>query len=361
MKKRIVISNYDNIYNTNYGGGGAIALDTVAGLLTGAYDVTIVTGRYRNAKNLDRNGVHYKFIGTNLHPLFDQAFFHIAIILFARKNSFDVWLENFTPPCITGGIVHFTRKPVIGLAHMIPGKDMERKYLLPFHLLDIIGLHSYKSIIATSRYFGSYIRKYAKKAAVHVIPNGVDVTPLRKEKAHHILWIGRIEIDQKGIDLLLDAYGEIFREVGYKLVIAGAGTKSQVNKLHKLISINPAKDNIEYVSKVGYKQKSGLYSRAAAVIVSSRFETFSMVAAEAMAAKTPLITFDIGGLKWIPRDVRAVASSMTAKSLAHQIRKTISDTAATQARVEVAYNLVKSMTWESTAQKYAYCIEEVLK
>jgi glycosyltransferase involved in cell wall biosynthesis len=54
---------------------------------------------------------------------------------------------------------------------------------------------------------------------------------------------------------------------------------------------------IKFLGRVEGREKYKLMARAYAVLLPSRFETFSIVAAESQAAGVPLVAFDIGPLR----------------------------------------------------------------
>jgi len=123
---KIVFSNYDDVNNPYYGGGGAYAIHEVAKRLAKRHKVTVVTGNYPNAKTQFIDSVEYRRIGLSfLEPKLSQLIFHLLLPYYFRKSSFDVWIESFTPPFSTSFLPFFGRGRVIGLAHMLAGEDRE--------------------------------------------------------------------------------------------------------------------------------------------------------------------------------------------------------------------------------------------
>ncbi|MCL5774634.1 MAG: glycosyltransferase, partial [Patescibacteria group bacterium] len=235
---RIIFSNYDDVRNPHYGGGGALAVHEIAKRLAGDFNVTVLTGKYRNCRNETIDGVNYERIGANIFgPKIGQLIFQIALSFYARRKKYDLWVESFTPPFSTSFLPLFTKKPVIGLAHTLAGKDAARKYKLPFHFIEKQGLKVYQNFIAVSKFVKTEILAANPKAQVHVIPNGVDWPETKRQPlGEYILFLGRMEVDQKGLDLLLKAYCQILDKVNFPLYIAGAGTAKEESKLKKLIN-----------------------------------------------------------------------------------------------------------------------------
>lgn len=266
-KIQIIISNYDDIQNPYYGGGGAFAVHEVAKRLARRFTVTVLTGNYFSAKKSEViDGIAYRRIGLSfVGPKLGQLLFHLALVWHVRRRSFDCWIESFTPPTSTSLLPLFTDKPVIGLVHMLAGEDMRRKYFLPFDKLETWGLQMYTQCIVTSELFRQKIIEKNPKIHVVVIPNGVNTPSLVSQDStrEYVLFLGRIEVDQKGLDLLLRAYSLARETIRIPLVIAGTGTENEMKKLHKLISGLGLEGSVQLVGKInGDSAKKELFQKA---------------------------------------------------------------------------------------------------
>jgi phosphatidylinositol alpha-mannosyltransferase len=309
MKRRytIVFSNYDDIGNPYYGGGGALAVHEVARRLVRNHDVTVITGMYPRAKRREvLDGVSYERIGRPwVNPKAAQLAYHFTLPQHVRKKTFDVWIESFTPPFSTSCLQLFTDRPVIGLVHMLSGQDMWRKYKVPFHLVERLGLKTYRYCIVLTPEYRERIRKIHRTVSLDVIPNGVN-RPTREMLGQHakthLLFLGRIEVNQKGLDLLVKAYARIQEETDYPLVIAGGGAISEEESLRAMIQREGLGERVKLTGKVKEEEKRDLLQKAVALMVPSRFETFSLAALEALAYEVPVIAFSISGLEWMPKE-----------------------------------------------------------
>lgn len=335
-KKKIIFSSYDNIHNPFYAGGGAVAIHQVTTRLAVIFDIIVITGNYKGAKNRKIGNVFYKHIGpSSFGPKFSQLLFYSILPFYVMKEQFDIWVENFTPPFSTSCLQLFTGKPVIGLVHMLAGRDMERKYKLPFQLVEKKGLALYKYFIVLRETTKRTIEKFNKQAQIFIIPNGVDqVNNLKKStKDPYILFIGRLEFNQKGLDLLIDAYHTIASKIEEKLLIAGFGTEKDEKRIKQRIMQYGLEQRILLVGKVTGNKKDNLLRNCALVLIPSRFETFSIVALEAMSYGKPLVSFAIQGLDWLPTDcaikvkpfdIKQYAESMLILLTDHNLRKNMS-------------------------------------
>lgn len=167
------------------------------------------------------------------------------------------------------------------------------------------------SLIAPSK----WIRDCAKNSLlmkdkqIEVIPNPLDTEvfkPINKISARKSLKIdpnkkvilfGSIdgELDpRKGADLLEDVLENLFnKKIDFELVIFGKKNKSKNKNLftasgYRIIELGKINSNHKLAT---------IYSAADIFIIPSRIESFGQTASEAQSCGTPVIGFDIGGLK----------------------------------------------------------------
>lgn len=361
MKKELIISNYDDIWNPYYSGGGARAIHEVARLLAASFDITVITGKYPGSKNRKIDNVNYMHAGISFGgPKLGQLFYQLSLIVLVRRVKYDIWIENFTPPFSTSFLPLFTKKPVIGLAHMLCASEMKRKYKLPFHIIENLGLKKYRHIIVTQESIKRYIEKIGSKSKIIIIPNGVTLPKLRSyTKPKHILYLGRIEVNQKGIDLLLDAFERLNNE-DIKLLIAGSGESKQVRILKKLISKNKMKNIIQYVGRVEGQTKEKMINSSYCVVVPSRYETFSMVSLEAMVQKKPVISFDIPGLKWLPDNSGIKIQPYNTEKMSRAIEKIIDNQTLRNSLGLKGYEYAKKLDWTFIANEYHQLLQKII-
>jgi len=163
---------------------------------------------------------------------------------------------------------------------------------------------------------------------IHVIPPGVDLEvfhPLPREVAfaalgedpcqRMILFVGRMD-PVKGLDTLLRALATILdRDPAVLedacLVIAGGDkVEDQPRMDAEMARIDALRRDLglgELVRFVGSLPQDTLpywYNAAEFVVVPSRYESFGLVALEAMACGAPVIASDVGGLSTLVRDGR---------------------------------------------------------
>src|SRR5258708_6766863 len=163
----------------------------------------------------------------------------------------------------------------------------------------------------------------ANRRAIEVVPPGVDLTRFRPsppelaKKAISLapdqkllLFVGRIE-PLKGVDTILQALALIRKEAPelvekLSLGIIGGDPDADDNaEMTRLKTLRCDLDMGDLVVFLGAKDQDTLkyyYTAAEALIMPSDYESFGMVALEAMACGTPVIASEVGGLAYLVRD-----------------------------------------------------------
>jgi glycogen(starch) synthase len=145
------------------------------------------------------------------------------------------------------------------------------------------------------------LRAANSAAEVHVIPNGVDAASFDVVQPRRpvALFLGRLETEQKGLDVLLDAFAKVADQTTARLEIAGDGRdRAALEARCRRLGIA---DRVDFLGRVDGPAKLALLASAQLVCMPSRRETFGMVAAEALACGTPVLAADIDNLRHMVR------------------------------------------------------------
>lgn len=357
------MSNYDDIKNPYYAGGGAQAIHEVVKRLANKYDVVVYTGDYPGAEDKMTDNVAYRRIGfPYFGPKVGQLMFQLILPFYVHSQKFDVWIESFTPPFSTGFLQLFTTKPVVGLTHMLCSEDMERKYKLPFGFIERLGLKHYRHVIALTDSIKVQLLRKNPKIKVCVIPNAPNenIQLRQKKKQKYVLFLGRLEVDQKGIDLLLKSYASIATQVDVKLVIAGSGEKKEEEKVSKLIKLLHLENKIVQTGRVGFDEKVRLLSEAICIVIPSRYEAFSITALEALYAGVPMVAFDIEGLKWVPENACVKIQDFDTAALGKAIVNVLRDAKLRSMLIRNGKEVANRYKWRPIAKQYDDVIKTVL-
>lgn len=161
---------------------------------------------------------------------------------------------------------------------------------------------------------------------VVVLPPGVDTShfyPIPKDEArafaniplHHknILFVGRIE-PLKGVDLLIRAIGMmthqglVNRNQLSVTIIGGDPNVSRTEMTHEMARLQDLRndygvgDVVAFLGKRSQDTLAYFYSAADILVMPSHYESFGMVALEAMACGTPVVATEVGGLAYLIKD-----------------------------------------------------------
>ncbi|TLN24719.1 glycosyltransferase family 1 protein, partial [bacterium] len=166
----------------------------------------------------------------------------------------------------------------------------------------------------------------ADKSKITVIPPGVDTShfyPIPPDEARAaigiqphermILFVGRIE-PLKGIETLIRAIALLYKQriisgCPHYLAIVGGDPSltpemenSEMGRLQALCHELGVDDLVVFLGKRAQDTLPYYYSAAEVVVMPSHYESFGMVALEAMACGTPVIASQVGGLAFLIQD-----------------------------------------------------------
>ncbi len=355
--KHVVISSFDSPGNPHYGGGGAAVVEMIARWLAAHYEVTVVTAA-RGGGTVVREGVRYRRLPIGwAGPRAGQLLFHSLLPLIAQRIPHDLWIENFTPPFSTSFLPLFSRAPVVGFAQSLSGEEMWTRYRLPFFLVERFGLRFYRDVVVLNHADSARVRRCNPAAMVSVIPNGIRGSRLNEQmlgQGGYILFLGRIDIREKGLDLLLAAYEK--SGLAMPLVIAGSGTRRQERRLDALLAGTAG--DIRLVGHVSGARKQELLENSAFVVLPSRHETFGLVALEGMSCGKPVVHFDLPTLRWMGGDVRVPA--FDADALAQEMRDLAGNPGARRELGRAAHAAAQGHGLDQTAGRYLLLVQQLL-
>jgi D-inositol-3-phosphate glycosyltransferase len=149
----------------------------------------------------------------------------------------------------------------------------------------------------------------AAPQSVTVVPCGVDTDsfrPLKRSRVRRslglpadepiVLFVGRIE-PLKGIDVLIEAAARV--DGGFNLLVVGGGGKDAERKesLTSLANELGLSERVIFRDAVPHDDLPLYYNAADICVVPSYYESFGLVAVEAMACGVPVVASRVGGLK----------------------------------------------------------------
>ncbi len=172
----------------------------------------------------------------------------------------------------------------------------------------------------------------------------------------YIFAIGR-QVPQKGFDVLIEAYARLAgaAAAGFELQLLLAGDGPERDHLERRVGELDLADRVRFLGATDRVTTAALFRGAELFVLPSRHEPFGIVVLEALAAGTPVVACDVGGVaEFLPvgplarltqaDDPASMAEAM-AGVLAHA-----SDHPATRV---VAEHTVRAHTWGVIEQAYA--------
>jgi glycosyltransferase involved in cell wall biosynthesis/O-antigen/teichoic acid export membrane protein len=310
-------------------GGGSLRTHEINRRLADRDSVTVLVQRFPGWTDRIQDGVRYVHIGigsgrTRLTRLLGYL---AGLPLAVRHQSADLVVEDFFAPISTLGAPLWTGRPTIGVVQWLNAGDKARQYKLPFQFVERFGVRRHHRLIAVSDGVAERLWAMNPRLTVDVIGNGVAAEAFQPapRMGENVVFIGRLETAQKGLDLLLQAWALACHNTPGQLIIAGQGPDE--HRLRLLATDLGVAHRVRFVGWVSGRAKYELLSSARIVAVPSRFETFGIVALEALATGTPVVAFDIPCLREVipngcgqrvaPFDVAAYSAALTARYRDH--------------------------------------------
>jgi glycosyltransferase involved in cell wall biosynthesis len=225
-----------------------------------------------------------------------------------------------------------SRKPMVIVVHYISSDNARsKKHLstLPIRyfkdLLWKIILRNADALITVSRYVAmqtiSRIKPESRK--IYMCGNGVDIyrfKPLNLPKIYDATFLGRIDFNQKGVDILLKAWALVrSKDPNAKLIIIGGGTEEDYYKLKLMINKLSLTDNVIVTKFVSDTDLLKLLNESKVFVFPSRFEGFGLAPLEAMACGLPCILSNIPVFKELYGSIAIFVEPNDYKALANQI------------------------------------------
>jgi glycosyltransferase involved in cell wall biosynthesis len=341
-----------------FGGAGVRAYE-IYRRLKNDHDITLLCMKYPGAKSGDHEGLHHIFVGTESRSLARSVLaYTIEAARFVRNHAeaFDVIVENFLPS--TPFFSKFlTRKPVILQVQGIMGEHSLKKfsplYSLPMYAVEQFypRLHDrfiFVSAVTKEKIMGK-VKRQVKSC--DVIPNGVgeELLHVIPEEKDYLLFLSRIDIYTKGLDLLVKAFEKIsLRYPELRLVLAGY----EFDRVASLLSGVPdsLKKRIEYAGFAAGDAKIRLLSGTKLFILPSRHESFPVSIMEAAACGKPVVVSDIPELRHVPEAGFGVTfPNGSAEGLAEKIELLLADAPKRETLGRCGRDYARKLQWDTIA------------
>jgi glycosyltransferase involved in cell wall biosynthesis len=336
---------YDDPRNPWVGGGGAVRLHEIYRRLAGQLDVTMATGRFPGARDEEGDGFRSVRLGAPQPYAWSRLTYGRAATRMMRTTAYHAAVFDFS--AYTPIRIPRDRPVGVMLGQMAGPTARVRWGRVPGAMVggwERMQLRRAHWVAAVSPWLLDEARPMlAPGTDTCVIGAGVDERffAVRRAEADHLLYYGRFDVFQKGIDVLLDAMAILVRDrPSLPLKIAGRGKDAQ--RIAAMIRERGLESSAELIANPSPQQVSALMGGALAMVMPSRFEGFGMVAAEAMAAGIPVVAAGVdsvpdvvgedGGVLVPREDPAATARAIAALLDAPERRAALSARARVRAR-----------------------------
>jgi D-inositol-3-phosphate glycosyltransferase len=249
-------------------------------------------------------------------------------------------------------------------------------------------LHAVDAVVAATPPDATQMVEHygAEAGRLHIIPCGVDVRhffPQSQSAARErlglpqaqrlLLCIGRME-PLKGMDCLIRALALLhhaaphWREMLRVLLIGGEPEErpdAWNSEQHRLAALREECGVAAHVAFLGAQPHELLptwYAAVDVVVVPSHYESFGMVALEAMACGTPVVASRVGGLMYTIEDGRSgvLVPPDDPHTLAHHVQALLSSRASSDVLRAGARQRAEAYGWEQITQELCCLYNELI-
>lgn len=238
-------------------------------------------------------------------------------------------------------------------------------------------------IAATPAEYSQLLWLYrANRRKIDVVPPGVNIErfqPKPKSVAkvqigihpdqNLLLFVGRIE-PLKSVDTILEAL-HIIQEQNVALlarmrfVVVGGHpddkTDTEMQQLQQMVQVLGLTNVVQFVGAKSQNELPDYYAAATAIIMPSHYESFGMVALEAMASGTPVIASEVGGLAFLVRNGETgyLFPVKEADVLARAIEQIVCDPQQQQQLGQQASHLAQEYAWSKIADRLLMIFDNI--
>jgi D-inositol-3-phosphate glycosyltransferase len=222
----------------------------------------------------------------------------------------------------------------------------------------------------------------AEPRKIVVIPPGVDVShfyPIPPDEAKEVigvppcedmlLFVGRIE-PLKGLDTLIQSIGQMQKQNVYVCLAVIGGDpdnspEAQSAEMARVQTLRQEAGLSDLITFLGKRSQDTLpyyYSAADVVVVPSYYESFGMVALEAMACGTPVVASQVGGLAFLVQDgiTGFTVPVDEPEALAEKLTVLVRDNELRQKLGQQALAVAQQYAWENIAARILALYGQVL-
>jgi glycosyltransferase involved in cell wall biosynthesis len=294
---------YGNLKNSYARGGSPNTFHESLKRLTEKHTVTCLTGLWPDKPNsFPYDKIIYIQKGMGQNKYLNRITFTMSNFLYEMRYSkyFDLILIQWDRYAPVPRLINAQKCPVI-LVLRSDFLENPSKFIL----IEPLARYLLKRELKKCRYLIACSRGVQKQAAQYtrnlrlstVVTSGIPAKMFSYSKGKpsedYLLFLGRLDVRQKGIDILITAY----ERSNIKIPLKIAGDGQDKIRVERMVRSKGLHKNIEMTGWVEGSKKIDLLKNCLAVCVPSRSEGFGTVPLEAAAMGKPVIGTNVGGLE----------------------------------------------------------------
>lgn len=300
------IAHVVSTFSPQLGGMGTVCANEARSLAQQGHEVTVFTLLYDSSVDYTEHDKKFPFKIVRLRPLIKIGDAGLVPQLFWKiGNNFN--LVHLHYPFYGGAEwLSFLRVPLIVTYHMDAQLSGLKLYIQKLYDLvwpKFLFARAKKILVVNTDFFNSIFLKYSNRAKVVEISNGIDIDIFKPEVPEWnelglsdlknkkiILFVGNF-LPLKRLDILIEAVKLLDNKESVLLIVGDGHDRDKYKQLVQNLGIE---SRVYFVgSCYDAKKMARYYNIATCVAVPSDYESFSLVAVEAMACAKPLVLADL--------------------------------------------------------------------
>jgi len=177
-----------------------------------------------------------------------------------------------------------------------------------------------------------------------------------------LLFAGRIQ-PLKGLDILLRAVACLDRNDLRLLIVGGEAEGGEVARLRSLARELGIAEKVVFLGAVEHERMPLFYNAANVCVVPSYYESFCLVAIEALACGTPVVASRVGGLATTIRhgETGYLIAELSAEAFAQRLQLLLDDEELQRRMGAAARAWVAKYSWSAVADRVLEVYRSLVK
>lgn len=356
---KILVVNWRDIKNPE-AGGAEVHIDEILKRKPAGWQVDFVASTYDGCMPEETiNG--YRVIRIP-----NKLFFHINFRKYWHKRlsaeGYDLVVDDVSKiPLATPRYIKGT--PILAIDHHIHGKTLFNEIFFLFaayvYLMERHYLRYYRDteLIACSESTRDELLSLYPYTRLQVLHNGIEYDYFAAHRAKKsptplIAAFGRMK-RYKRIDDIIRAFALVLKELPQaRLVIGGKGSDEE--RLKEIVKKMRLEKSVVFPGFADQEKMAEILSSAWLFAIASRKEGWAIVNLEANAAGTPVVGYDVEGVRNSVRNGETgfLVENGSVEKLAEKMLSVLSDSALRQKLSANAIRWASEFSWDKTAEKF---------